>query len=192
MTARDEAVYRKALEYATQKHSGQLRIGGAPYITHPVAVARLVRESGYGLDYQITALFHDLLEDTDATKAEIAALSNDAVLAAVVLMTKQKGYDMQEYIGNICKNPMAKAVKAADRLHNLQCALTANQEFRRRYILETLDWYMDFSPEIPKAVRVLAQSLAQPMTELSFLYAPIKNRMMLDSNEHENVALESE
>lgn len=163
MTAREETMYSKALAFATQKHSGQLRIGGAPYITHPVAVAQLVRESGYGLDYQMTALFHDLLEDTDATKAEIATLSNDTVLKAVVLLTKQKGYNMQKYIGNICENPMAKAVKAADRLHNLQSALVTSQEFKRRYILETLDWYMDFSSEIPKAVKALAQTLTQPI-----------------------------
>ncbi|MEG1239759.1 MAG: HD domain-containing protein [Oscillospiraceae bacterium] len=174
MTPREEELYRRALDYATQKHSGQLRIGGAPYITHPVAVARLVREHGYGLDYQIAALFHDLLEDTDATAAELAALSSDEVAQAVVLLTKQKGYDMQKYVGDICKNPMAKAVKAADRLHNLQCALVANQEFKRRYILETLDWYMDFLPEIPAAVKALAQSLEQPMTELSLLYEPIE------------------
>ncbi|MEG0272970.1 MAG: HD domain-containing protein [Hydrogenoanaerobacterium sp.] len=172
MIAREEAIYSKALEYATQKHSGQLRIGGTPYITHPIAVAQLMRESGYGLDYQLTALFHDLLEDTDATEAEIAALSNDEVLAAVLLLTKKKDYDMREYVEAICKNPMAKAVKAADRLHNLQCALNTTQEFKRRYILETVDWYMDFSSEIPKAVKILAQSLETPLTELSFLYEP--------------------
>lgn len=175
MTAREETMYSKALAFATQKHSGQLRIGGAPYISHPVAVAQFMRESGYGLDYQMTALFHDLLEDTDATKTEIAALSNDAVLEAVVLLTKHKGYNMQEYISNICENPMAKVVKAADRLHNLQSALATSQEFKRRYILETLDWYMDFSSEIPKAVKALAQTLTQPMTELSLLYEPVKN-----------------
>lgn len=182
MTAREETMYSKALAFATQKHSGQLRIGGAPYITHPVAVAQLVRESGYGLDYQIAALFHDLLEDTDATKAEITALSNDAILEAVVLLTKHKGYNMQEYIKNICKSPMAKAVKAADRLHNLQSALVASEKFKRRYILESLDWYMDFSPEIPKAVKTLAQTLTLPIAELSLLYEPVKNRIILDSS----------
>lgn len=178
MTIWDEKMYCRALAFATQKHSGQQRIGGEPYISHPIAVAKLVQESGYGLDYQIAALFHDLLEDTNATKAEIEALSNDAVLEAVVLLTKQKGYNMQEYISNISKNSIAKAVKTADRLHNLQSALVASQEFKRRYILETLDWYMDFSTEIPKAVKMLAQSLTEPMTELSLLYEPVKNRIL--------------
>lgn len=128
MTEREETMYSNALAFATQKHSGQLRIGGAPYITHPATVSKLVREGGYGLNYQLTALFHDLLEDTNATKAEIAS-----------------------------------------------------QEFKRRYILETLEWYMDFSLEIPKAVKELAQLLTPPMTELSFLYEPVKTWIMLDS-----------
>lgn len=172
MTSREEALYSRALMYATRKHGSQQRIGGAPYITHPVAVAKLLREGGYGIDYQIAALFHDLLEDTDATPEEIAALSSQEVLAVVMLLTKQKGYEMEQYVRQIRENPMAKAVKAADRLHNLQCALVTNQEFKRQYILETVDWYLDFSPEIPGAVRLLAQSLEQPLAECSFLYEP--------------------
>lgn len=172
MTAREEALYNQALMYATRKHGSQQRIGGELYITHPVAVAKLLREGGYGIDYQIAALFHDLLEDTDATPEEIAALSSQEVLVSVMLLTKQNGYEMKQYVQKICENPIAKTVKAADRLHNLQCALVTNQEFKRQYILETVDWYLDFSPEIPKAVKILAQSLEPPLAECSFLYEP--------------------
>ncbi|MEF9988406.1 MAG: hypothetical protein RR797_04970, partial [Christensenella sp.] len=58
------------------------------------------------------------------------------------------------------------------------------QEFKRRYILETVDWYMDFSPEIPKAVKALAQSLETPLAELSFLYEP--NHKWKMENENRN------
>ena len=54
---------------------------------------------------------------------------------------------------------MAKAVKAADRLHNLQCAVVTDARFKQRYIQESMEWYMDFSPEIPKAVKDLAATL---------------------------------
>ena len=165
---------QQALCFATEKHKGQKRIGGDDYITHPVAVCEIVKSQGLGENYQIAALFHDLLEDTDATEAEILKFGNQEILEAVKLLTKEKGYVMSEYIGDIKDNPIAFAVKAADRLHNLQCAIVTDEDFKRKYILETVDWYLDFSQEIRKAVKLLAQSLKKPMSELSFLYEPIE------------------
>lgn len=170
----EEKRYERALLFAKEKHKGQFRIGGDEYITHPVAVAEIVRQQGYGTDVQITALFHDLLEDTDAKESEIITYGNEEILKAVKALTKQKGYNMAEYIAGIRQNETAFAVKAADRLHNLRCALVANTEFKRKYIFETVDWYLDFSPEIPKAVKALAESLDTPLAELSFLYEPIE------------------
>ena len=163
----------RAFAFATEKHSGQKRIGGEDYITHPKAVCEMVKELGFGEDYQITALFHDLLEDTSATEEEILEYGKD-ILVAVKLLTKQKGYKMEKYIADIKNNPIAFVVKGADRLHNLQCALITSAEFKRKYILETVDWYLDFSPEIKMAVKRLAESLDTPISELSFLYNPIE------------------
>lgn len=165
---------KRALDFATQKHKGQKRIGGDDYITHPIAVCEIVKNLGYGEDYQITALFHDLLEDTNATEKEILLYGNNDILTAVKLLTKQKGYDMQEYIRAIKNNEIAFVVKGADRLHNLECALVTDIDFKRKYILETVDWYLDFSQEIKKAVKRLAESIDIPILELSFLYNPIE------------------
>jgi (p)ppGpp synthase/HD superfamily hydrolase len=151
---------RLAIEFASQKHKGQKRIGGNDYITHPIAVWEMVKNQGYGEDYQLAALFHDLLEDTDATEDEILSFSNQSVLTAVKLLTKQKGYDMQNYIDGIKTNEIAFVVKSADRLHNLKCALVASEEFKKKYILETVNWYLDFSLEIKDAVKKLAESLS--------------------------------
>lgn len=158
--------YEAALAYAKEKHAGQLRIGGEAYITHPVAVAGIVRAWGYGMEYQLAALFHDLLEDTDAASAEIAALGGKNVLRAVERLTKRKGYEMEAYVAAIRADPIARVVKAADRLHNLRCAVCADEAFRRRYIRETREWYMDFSPEIPVALRRLEETLEEAQTEI--------------------------
>ena len=64
-------IRKKHYEFAKEKHGTQKRIGGDPYITHPVAVADILKKEGYDIEYQIVALFHDLLEDTDATEDEI-------------------------------------------------------------------------------------------------------------------------
>ena len=163
-----------ALEFAKAKHNGQKRIGGDDYITHPMAVCEIVKSQGLDESCQIAALFHDLLEDTDATEEEILRFGSPEILKAVKLLTKKKGYDMAEYIGAIKQNPIAFAVKSADRLHNLQCAIITDEEFKRKYILESVDWYLDFSEDIRIAVKRLAESLKTPMTELSFLYEPIE------------------
>lgn len=171
----DNKKLQLALEFAKAKHQGQKRIGGDDYITHPIAVCEIVKNQGHNEIYQITALFHDLIEDTDTTEDEILKYGNQEILEAVKLLTKKKGYNMSEYISAIKCNPIAYVVKSADRLHNLQCAISTNEEFKRKYILETVDWYMDFSPEIRKAVKRLAQSLKTPMPESSFLYESIES-----------------
>jgi len=97
----------------------------------------------YGDDYIITALFHDLLEDTDATEEEILQLSNSRVLKAVKLLTKTKNISSKNYITGILSNGIAKAVKCEDRIHNLQCALeTDDPIFILRYLRNTEEYYV--------------------------------------------------
>ena len=137
---------KEALDYATRKHEGQCRVGGEPYITHPVAVEKIVKEWG---------------GDTDAKEEEIEAIGGPEVLQAVRLLTKKKGYDMAEYMSGIEGNAMAKIVKGADRLHNLQTAFCTDEKFKRKYIDETKKWYMDLAPGIADLVKRLEDSCKQ-------------------------------
>ena len=89
----------------------------------------------------------------------VEALSNKEVLLAVKLLTKEDGYVMKDYISRIKGNEIAFAVKGADRLHNLRCAIVANDQFKKTYIMESGDWYIDFMPEIPSAIKMLTNSL---------------------------------
>lgn len=159
MTNDEMKKYAAALGFAAEKHFGQFRIGGLPYIIHPIAVSEAVTAKGYGFDYAVTALFHDLLEDTDATEEEILSFGNERILKAVKLLTKTRGYVMEEYVAGIKSDEIAFAVKSADRLHNLLSATCANDDFKRRYILESEIWYPDFDTEIPKAIKALKDSI---------------------------------
>ncbi len=165
--------YKAALDFATLKHNGQFRRGGLPYITHPIAVSEILLEEGYGEDYLIAGLFHDLLEDTDATEKEILDLGGETVLDAVKRVTKTDGYVMSEYVNAIRENPVSRAVKAADRLHNLRCAVVCSEDFKRRYILESIDWYLDFDNRILDAVRALAETMENPIKDLPLEYKPV-------------------
>ena len=170
----DKRRYENALEYATKKHAGQYRVGGLAYITHPVAVAEIVKAKGGDSDAVITALFHDLLEDTDATEEEILRLSNENVLRSVKLLTKQKNYVMKDYVDGIRKDKTAFLVKGADRLHNLRSAVCTDDDFKKRYIYETVDWYLDFLPEIPAAVNALRATMSVPFRDLPVVYEPVE------------------
>lgn len=154
-----------ALEYATRKHQGQKRLGGEDYIIHPYEVMQLVKEKGYDESYQVCALFHDLLEDTNATEEEILELSNSEVLNAVKLLTKTDNYVMSKYITDIFKNDMARVIKQADRLHNLRSAVGVSDEFKIKYINETKDYYYplitgrEFEKEIIEALNSLVNTI---------------------------------
>ena len=139
-----------SLLFANEKHEGQTRIGGKPYISHPVEVAKILEEKGFtDASYIITALFHDLLEDTDATEQEISYYGGADVLAAVKVLTKSKRYKMDIYIQDIKANHMAKMVKLADRLHNLMSADVADKAFQKRYVKETEEFYLDLAKGTP-------------------------------------------
>ena len=135
----------KLEEFMKLKHGNQKRKQGTPYYLHPLAVAKMLKEKGFSEDYQIAGLFHDLIEDTDATCEEIKNISNENIVEAVKLLTKTKGYVMSEYIGNIEKNDIAKMVKLADRIHNLSEAIFASKEFQKKYIKETKEWFINLA-----------------------------------------------
>lgn len=178
----DYKQYNKALRFAARKHKGQYRTGGLAYITHPIAVAEKLKAKGYTDDYVIAGLFHDLLEDTNATEAEILSIGGEEVLKAVKLLTKQEGYDMESYLFGIRNNPIARAVKAMDRLHNLECAVVCSEEFKRRYILETIDFYMDFDEDIPRVVKALEDTLQSPIQRGDLEYTPFEKKEDLRAN----------
>lgn len=137
----------KIKEFVRKKHENQVRKQGTPYYLHPFTVSEMLKNNGYGLDYQIAGLFHDLLEDTNASCEELLELSNHDVLNAVKLVTKEENYKMSEYIDRIEKNNIAKMVKLADRVHNLSEAHFASDKWINKYIIETKEWYLDMAKD---------------------------------------------
>ena len=138
----DERRFKAACEFAAEKHKGQKRAGGADYITHPLEVARRLKDALYPIEYAITGVLHDVLEDTDATEEDILRLGGEEVLKAVKLLTKTEGYNMQTYMAGIASNDIARMVKSADRIHNLECSVLRPIDFRLKYMHETENWFM--------------------------------------------------
>ena len=159
-------LFSKALSFAADKHQGQTRRDGSAYILHPIKVAEIVRESGYDSKYQIAALLHDTLEDTDATEDEIKFFGED-VFEAVKLLTRPNGMDETEYLDSIFKNHMATIVKAADKIHNMwECAVCDDVRWASKYIEKSKKYYFKkFSKAVDDAISGAAYFITHPLAE---------------------------
>ena len=150
-----------AVILASRKHEGQERKDGTPYIYHPLMTARMVAEAGYDERYIITALLHDVLEDTDTTEDEIRDMFGEEILEALRLVTRPPGMPEEEYVAGILKNDIAAAVKNADKIHNLHELLytlkdgekTNGQTFAERYLEKSRKYYQGkFSKDLDLAL----------------------------------------
>lgn len=119
--------------FAVGAHAGQSDKNGDPYIGHPRAVAKLVRQvPSFTLldDWQrhaavIVALLHDVLEDTQATRADMISIGIPVPMVDIVqLLTFTAGDDREVYYARIVDHPVARVVKIADVAHNTSRART--------------------------------------------------------------------
>lgn len=105
-----------ALLIAINAHKGQLDKSGADYISHPVFVALNMDTD----EEKITALLHDVLEDSDYTKEQLIAEGIPKnIVEAVSVLTRVNGENYMDYIKRVSENPLAKKVKIADLKHNM-------------------------------------------------------------------------
>jgi (p)ppGpp synthase/HD superfamily hydrolase len=131
-----------AYVFADAAHRGQMRISGAPYISHPLSVAETL--AGWHLDANalIAALLHDVMEDTAITKEQIAERFGKVAAELVDGVSKLDRIEHQSFeeaqAENFRKMLLAMArdvrvilIKLADRLHNMQTLDAMRLEKRR-------------------------------------------------------------
>ena len=107
---------KKAIKLMFEKHKDQVDKSGMPYVFHPFHLAEQMDDE----ETTITALLHDIVEDTDTTFEDLRELGfSDNVINALKLMTHDKNIDYFEYVKNISKNPIARKVKIKDLEHNM-------------------------------------------------------------------------
>ncbi len=106
---------KKAMKLCFKAHKDQEDKSGLPYVFHPFHVAEQMTDEVT----TIVALLHDVVEDTDYTLKDIAAMGFDEdVVDALALMTHDKGVPYLDYVAKIKDNPVARKVKLADLAHN--------------------------------------------------------------------------
>ena len=104
-----------ALKLCFEAHKDQLDKSGMPYVFHPFHLAEQMTDE----DTTVVALLHDLIEDTEYTLDDLRALGfSEKIIEAIGLMTHAEDVPYMEYVAEIKKNPIARAVKLADLRHN--------------------------------------------------------------------------
>ena len=166
---------RAAYDMARLAHSGQLRKDGSPYVTHCVAAADITVDMGLDEDSIVSALLHDVIEDTNLTHDDIARQFGDAVADIVEGVTKltrvQYTSKEDEQMENLRKMLMAMAkdirvilIKIADRLHNMRTMAYQSADKQRSKSLETMEIYA------PIAHRLGMQRAKWELEDLSLQY----------------------
>ena len=106
---------KKAMKLCFEAHKEQVDKAGLPYVFHPFHLAEQMPDE----DTTVTALLHDVVEDTSCTLDDLRAMGfNERVLSALKLMTHDKSLPYLEYAAQIKKDPIARTVKLADLAHN--------------------------------------------------------------------------
>jgi GTP pyrophosphokinase len=125
----DAGLLRRAYAVADHWHGGQVRKSGAPYITHPLAVAILLADIGMDTTTLVAALLHDTVEDTGLTIGQVKAEFGAEVAVLVDGVTKLDGSKWGDHAESETFRKMILAasidlrvlvIKMADRVHNLR------------------------------------------------------------------------
>ncbi len=187
LPAEQVALVQHAYLTARDAHEGQSRSSGEPYITHPVAVARILADMHLDHETLMAALLHDVIEDTPVTKSQLAEMYGTAVaelVSGVSKLDKLKFRDHKEaQAENFRKMVMAMVqdirvilIKLADRTHNMRTLGSLRPDKRRRIARETLEIFA------PIANRLGIHSIKTELEELGFeaLY-PMRSRVLRES-----------
>ena len=184
MIKKDKKRIDAAIKLATEAHDGQFRKSGDPYITHPLAVMKIVEAWGMDEDTIIAAVLHDTVEDTSVTLQDIKDQFGEQVAFLVDGVTKlgnaRSGMrDLDTYLPSTKDNLLRLLVatgadirvliiKLADRLHNLRTLSALPPEKQKKIAKESLEIFA------PLADRLNMGRLRVEMADIAFSYVDPK------------------
>lgn len=166
-----------AIDFATQKHKGQKRKSGEPYVSHPIAVAGILVEWGMDIDTVLAGVLHDTLEDTETSFEELETHFGRDVAFLVdgvskVSRARSGMRDISSYLpetkDNLTKLLIAVGqdvrviiIKLADRLHNMQTLRHHKPNKQVKIARETLEVFAPIADRLNMGrVRVQLEELA--------------------------------
>ncbi|MBK1735286.1 bifunctional GTP diphosphokinase/guanosine-3',5'-bis(diphosphate) 3'-diphosphatase [Halorhodospira abdelmalekii] len=184
LEAEQLALVERAYQFSAAAHEGQRRRSGEPYITHPIAVARILAEMRLDSESIVAALLHDVIEDTAIAKEGVAERFGEQVAELVDGVSKLTAIDskskaeaqaesFRKMILAMTRDIRVILIKLADRLHNMRTIWIMPPHKRRQIARETLEIYA------PIAQRLGMNALRNELEDLGFaaLY-PLRYRAL--------------
>ncbi len=164
---------RVAIEFSRTAHQGQMRQSGDPYISHPIAVARILTPLHIDAQAIIAALLHDVVEDTDTTTEQVAEKFGKPVAELVDGLSKldriqfetredAQAENFRKMLLAMARDVRVILIKLADRLHNMRTLDSMTLDKRQRIARETMEIYA------PIANRLGLNDLHHELEDLSF------------------------
>ena len=171
----DTDVINRAYVFAARMHQGQLRRSGDPYFIHPVGVADIIAQLHLDTASVCAALLHDVIEDTQATSADLAREFGTEVAFLVEGVTKlgkvnfgsredREAESFRKMLLAMSRDIRVLLVKLADRLDNMRTLQHMSLDSQERIARETLEVYA------PLAGRLGIQWLKDELEDLAFRY----------------------
>ena len=169
-------IIERAYRFARRAHAGVRRRSGEPYIMHPIAVAKIViSELGLGSTSICAALLHDVEEDTEYTRDDIAATFGEKIASIVEGLTKISGgifgakaslqaENFRKLLLSMSTDVRVVLIKMADRLHNMRTLGSMRPEKQFKIAGETLYVYA------PLAHRLGLFKIKTELEDLAFRY----------------------
>ncbi len=190
----DIEMLTRAYEFSRIAHAGQKRRSGEDYIVHCVEVTEILADLHLDTVTLVSALIHDVVEDTTATLDDVRDAFGDEVATVVDGLTKisrvQFRTNTEQQVENYRKLLLSMAqdarvilVKLADRLNNMRTLQHLREEKRRRIALETREIYAPLAHRLgmahikweledlcfkflePESYKELARKIADKRTE---------------------------
>ncbi|MFM1994220.1 MAG: hypothetical protein RL537_909 [Actinomycetota bacterium] len=167
----DSGLIERAYNTAEKYHEGQKRKSGEDYITHPLAVARILADLGSGPATIAAALLHDTVEDTDYSIEQLRVDFGEEVGLLVDGVTKldrmkfgdtAQAETMRKMVVAMSKDVRVLVIKLADRLHNARTWGFVEPDSARRKAQETLEIYA------PLAHRLGIATIKNELEDISF------------------------
>ncbi len=163
----------EAYEYGKLMHEGQTRHSGEPYFTHPIEVAALLAQQSLDDATIVTALLHDVIEDTKSTYKDVAKNFGVEVAQLVDGVTKltnielssndaKQAENVRKLLLAMSKDVRVILVKLGDRLHNMRTIKHMRPEKQQQKAHETMDIFA------PLAGRMGMQWMRDELEDLSF------------------------